>query len=86
MKEIEFGIGYIALQIAERLHRYTLKLNCQLNEDEFAVTTQENKPVQTNHPQMRQSMRLGEDVVVRTENKKQKKGKGGEQRLRVSDD
>lgn len=52
----------MALQIAERL--YTLKLDCQLNEDEFAVTTQENKPVQTNRPQMRQSTRLGEDVAV----------------------
>lgn len=56
--EINFGTGYIALQIVERLH--TLKLDCQLNEDEFAVTTQENKPVQTNRPQTRQSMRLGD--------------------------
>lgn len=55
-------MGYIASQTAQRL--YTLKLDCQVNEDEFAVTTQENKPVQTNRPQMRQSTRLGEVVVV----------------------
>lgn len=64
----------MALQIAERL--YTLKLDCQLNEDEFAVTTQENKPVQTNRPQMRQSTRLGEDVVVVWTEQKTEKGRG----------
>lgn len=72
MTEINFGMGYIALQIAESL--YTLKLDCQLNEDKFSVTTQENKPVQTNRPQMRQSARLGEDVVVVGMEQKPEKG------------